>query len=208
VTGQLSTEPFELEVTSLLEGQFDPQKFRDVKGPVELPAPAARWYWWLLGGVAAAAIIIVLVVLLLRWRRGRGPKTIRIPPHQWAREQLRALIDEDLLGRDLIQSFYYQLNGIVRQYIELRFSLTAPEMTTQEFLEALRDSDRLAAEHKGLLERFMAACDMVKYARYQPGKQEIEQVFATARDFIEQTAERGKEVASAAEDAEIQESAA
>jgi hypothetical protein len=146
--------------------------------------------------------------MVIRKRRRRGPRVLQIPPHQWAMEQLQALIDEDLLGRDLVKLFYYRLNGIVRQYIELRFQLMAPEMTTEEFLETLRTSDQLVTGHKDLLERFMAACDMVKYARYRPGTEEIEQVFATARDFIEQTSEAGREVVPVADDEAIQESVA
>lgn len=207
-TNEVRTDSFELEVTSLLEGEFDPEKIRDVKGPVELPRPPRRWYgWW----IAGAVVGLILLILLIRWilrRRRRGPKIVQIPPHQWATEQLRQLIDEDLLGQDQVKPFYYRLNGIVRQYIELRFELTAPEMTTEEFLATLRDNDRLSAGHKGVLEPFMSACDMVKYAKYQPGREEIEQVFATARDFIDQTAERGKEVATTEVDAEIRESAA
>lgn len=208
VTGQVNTDPFELEVTSLLEGQFDPTEFRDVKGPAELPVPPVRWPWWVLGGVAGTVVIVVLVVMLIRRRRRRGPKVARIPPHEWAMAQLQQLIDDDLLGQELIQPFYYRLNAIVRQYIELRYELMAPEMTTEEFLDTLRTSDRLAAGHKGLLERFLAACDMVKYACYRPGGTEIEEVFAAARDFIDQTTERGKAAAPVADDVEMQESAA
>ncbi len=209
IAGEVSTEPFELEVTSLLEGQFDPEKFRDVKGPVEMPEPPSRWYWWAMGITAGAIAVIVVLVILIRRRRRRGPKILRIPPHQWAVEQLQQLLDEDLLGQDRIQAFYYRLNAIVRQYIELRFELMAPEMTSEEFLEALRRSDRLDAGHKEPLERFMAACDPVKYARYLPGRDEVEQVFATARDFIDQTSERGTEVPAPSPDEDNrQESAA
>jgi len=208
ITGQVSTEPFELEVTSLLEGQFDPTKFRDVKEPVGLPEPPSRWYWWVIGGVAGATAVVIVVVWWVRRRRRRGPRVLRIPPHQWAMEELQRLVDEDLLGQDQVQPFYYRLNGIVRQYIELRFELMAPEMTTEEFLATMRDSDRLAGGHKALLEPFMAACDMVKYACYRPGSEEIEQVFAGARHFIEQTAERGKEIRPAVDDEETRESAA
>lgn len=208
ITNGVSTDAFELEVTSLLEGEFDPEKIRDVKGPVELPVPPRRRHeWWIAGGVAVL-IAAVLLLIWIRKRRRRGPRMLRIPPHQWAMEQLQQLINEDLLGKEEIKPFYYRLNAIVRQYIELRFELMAPEMTTEEFLGTLRDSDALSGVHKEVLQPFMAACDMVKYARYRPGREEIEQVFATARDFIDQTADRGKDVATAVVDEAVRESAA
>jgi hypothetical protein len=208
VASEVSTEEFELEVTSLLEGQFDPRKFRDVKGPADLPEPASRRYVWAIGGAAAVAAAVVIIGLLVRRRRRKGILTVQIPPHQWAMQELQRLIDEDLIGQGHVKLFYYRLNAIVRQYIELRFDLMAPEMTTEEFLETLRYSDRLAPAHKALLENFVTACDMVKYACYRPGKEEIEQVFVASRDLIDQTAQRGKEVRPPEEDQAVQEAAA
>ncbi len=196
IVSQVSTEPFELEVTSLLEGQYDPNRFYDVKGPVTLPQGATRWSWWVFGGIVLAAALAAAAVLLIRRRRRKGPFTVQIPPDQWAMEELQRLIDDDLVGRGDIQGFYYRLNAIVRQYIEFRFMLMAPEMTTEEFLETLRQSDRLGTDHKALLEGFLTACDPVKYARYLPEKTEIEQVFNAARDLIVQTT-RGSRAATA-----------
>ena len=45
--GAIRTEPFTIEVTSLLEGEFDPTQFCDIKGPVELPVESERR--WLAG---------------------------------------------------------------------------------------------------------------------------------------------------------------
>ena len=49
---------------------------------------------------------------------------------------LPALVTEDLIARGLIQEFHYRTSGIVRGYIERRFGVSAPEMTTEEFLTA------------------------------------------------------------------------
>ncbi len=204
VRAGLTAEGFELEVTSLLEGEFDPTQFRDVKPPAEIPEPPSRWYAWVIGGFAGLGVLVVIVVLLARRLRGRGPKEITVSPHEWAMDRLQALIDEDLIGQGQVQEFYYRLNAILRQYIELRFGLMAPEMTTEEFLDALRTSDALRPDHKESLERFLAACDLVKYARYEPGSDEVEQVFATARDFIEQTTEPGKRVVALPEEEEAE----
>ncbi len=200
VSSELVTEGFELEVTSLLEGEFDPGKFRDVKGPAVLPREPVKWARWAIGAAVALAVLVTGILLLIRRRRGKGPLTVTIPPHEWAMDELRRLVEEDLIGKQQVQLFYYRLNGIVRQYIELRFNLMAPEMTTEEFLEALRHSNALIAAHKGLIEGFCAACDMVKYARYAPGKEEIEQVFRAARDLIEQTAPAAGQVAAVGND--------
>lgn len=187
IRGELSSEPIPVKVTSLLAGQFDPTKFRDIKGPV--PLPAARtwvWLWWAGGGLLVVAAVVVIVWLIRRWRRpGRVPA---VPPHEWAFDQLRALIDAQLVEQGQVQEFYYRLSEIVRVYIELRFGLMAPERTTEEFLLEAHASRALSAEHKSRLSAFLQACDLVKFARYAPATEEVEQVFGAARDFIEQTA--------------------
>jgi hypothetical protein len=187
IKGELSTEPIPIKVTSLLAGQFDPTKFRDIKGPV--PLPAARtwiWLWWTGGGLLVIVAVVSVVWLIRRWRRpGRVPA---IPPHEWAFDQLRALIDAQLVEQGQVQEFYYRLSEIVRVYIELRFGLMAPERTTEEFLIEAHASPALSAEHKRRLADFLQACDLVKFARYAPATDEVEQVFNAARDFIDQTA--------------------
>jgi hypothetical protein len=75
----------------------------------------------------------------------------------------------------------------VRQYIERRFSLMAPERTTDEFLAEVRNDPSLSGPHKELLSSFLQAADMVKFARYEPEQREIDQALSAARDFIEQT---------------------
>jgi hypothetical protein len=187
IRGELSTEPIPVKVTSLLAGQFDPTKFRDIKGPVPLPAAQTWvWLWWAGGGLLVVAAVVGVVWLVKRRRRpGRVPA---IPPHEWAFDQLRALIDAQLVEQGQVQEFYYRLSEIVRVYIELRFGLMAPERTTEEFLVEAHASRALSAEHKRRLADFLQACDLVKFARYAPATEEVEQAFGAARDFIDQTA--------------------
>ena len=121
-------------------------------------------------------------------RRRRRPERRRlVAPHDWAFDELRALIDEQLIEQGQVQEFFYRLSEITRMYIELRFGLMAAEQTTEEFLADAQSSSALSAEHKRLLADFLQACDLVKFARYEPGNEEIERAFSSTRDFVEQT---------------------
>ncbi len=193
IESSVRTEPLEVEVESLLAGQFDPQQFHDLKGPETLPRPRSAAIALAAGGALAALGLAAAAAWWWRRRRARQA-TVRMPPHQWAMLELERLVAEDLVGRGAVAEFYYRLNGLLRQYIELRIGLAAPEQTSEEFLRALDDDHRLPDEHKESLRGFVAACDPVKYARYAPGREEIEAVFAAARDFIMRTAEREREV--------------
>lgn len=190
VESSLSTEPIEITVASLAEGEFDPTQFRDVKGPVELPV-SRTWAWtgWVAGGLFIAGMAVPLGTWLVR-RAKRPAATVVIAAHEWAFDELQRLIDDRLIEDGLIHEFYFRLSMIVRQYIEMRFSLMAPERTTEEFLEEVQGSDALGLEHRGMLRGFLQACDLVKFALYEPGSEEIERAFNAARDFVDQSADR------------------
>src|SRR5215470_6301531 len=54
IESSVQVEPLKLTVESLLAGQFDPQKFNDIKGAVALPRPRSlRILAWAAGAVAA-----------------------------------------------------------------------------------------------------------------------------------------------------------
>ena len=88
-----------------------------------------------------------------------------------------------------IKEYYVRVSDTVRRYIEAVFSLRAPEMTTQEFLTSLSDSQKLSIGYKDLLKSFMEACDLVKFAKHAPSRAEIDSVLTTAKKFIEETKE-------------------
>ncbi|MBI4309916.1 MAG: hypothetical protein HY591_06255, partial [Candidatus Omnitrophica bacterium] len=75
----------------------------------------------------------------------------------------------------------------VRHYLEDRFQIKAPEMTTEEFLNLVKTSPALKEEHKRILRDFLNGCDMVKFARHEPTVEEAQANFDLARQLIEET---------------------
>ncbi len=175
-----------IEVKSLLAKAKDMTDIRDIKGPVMV---SARKQWFALFG---AVIFSVLAVFLLRSRRRNksAPVIQARPAHEIAFEQLDELRRRDLISQGKIKEYFIEVSGIVRHYLENRFSLKAPEMTTEEFLLHLRDGSLLKTEHKTLLKDFLVACDLVKFAKYAPNPQEIDMTYQFARNFVEQTKEQ------------------
>ncbi len=187
----VTTDEFMVTVTSLMEGEFDPTAYRDIKGPVELPRDRTwAWAWWVGGGIAGTAAFVLLIVWLVRRSRRAAPEIV-IPAHEWAFDQLQALIEEQLVENGMVHEFYFRLSMIVREYIERRFDLTAAEWTTEEFLVEVQRSLKLPVEYRGMLGNFLIACDRVKFAMHEPRATEIEQAFNAARDFVEESADRG-----------------
>ncbi|NUQ47194.1 MAG: hypothetical protein HUU22_14310 [Phycisphaerae bacterium] len=184
---ELSAGPLVIRVASVVGDDADPTHFRDIKGAVDVPLERA--WAWALWALAAIVVLAGAFVALRARRRARAADTPPPPPpHVWALGELDRLAAEDLPGRGAYHEYYYRLSGIVRQYIERRFGLMAPERTTEEFLlEAGRDPS-LRDEHRALLAPFLQACDLVKFARYEPSRSDAESAMQTARTFVAQTA--------------------
>ena len=111
------------------------------------------------------------------------------PAHETALEALRKLRNKDYLRTGRVREYYFELSDIARHYVEDRFQLRAPEMTTEEFLSTLKDSRVLRSGQKTLLSDFLSHCDMVKFAKYQPDENESDASYESARRFIEETKE-------------------
>jgi hypothetical protein len=182
---ELTTEPIDIEVTSLLDDQRAELKIEDIEDVVEIPEePSFRWAW-ALGVVAVLAAGGTWFWL----RRKRVKELVRIfkPAHELAYERLRILVKEDLVGAGRIKEFYERISDILRHYIEHRFSLRAPERTTEEFLYELANTNVLPEADKDSLAQFLQHCDLVKFARHEPTAEQIQETFDLVKAFIEKT---------------------
>jgi len=112
---------------------------------------------------------------------------IVIPADVWARRLIAALIAENLLERGAAQEFHYRVSYILRGYIERRFDVSAGEMTTEEFLNAIVSDRRFGSDVTTELHPFMIACDLVKYARHQPTPEESMTALRATEAFVERT---------------------
>jgi len=153
---------------------------REVKPPVSLPGSGV----W----VAVALLFALLGALaaLFWWRRRRRtqPRTEpEIPPHVTARDRLRAALA--LIGQP--GPFCVAVSQIVRVYLEQQFDLRAPERTTEEFLAELQTSALLSLDQKRSLANFLTQCDLVKFARYEPGEPELRNLYDAAVRLVEET---------------------
>ena len=85
-------------------------------------------------------------------------------------------------------------------YLEQRYDIRAPELTTEEFLQVASRAARAdgRASHAALA--FLERCDRVKFAGYRPDAEESIDTLAAARAFVEDTRlrERARSPATAA----------
>lgn len=157
---------------------------RDIKPPMKIPT-GWEWLWWTLGGLFVLGMLLGLVALIifLVLKNKRANLPLPIPAHERARRKLEAALDLF----DQPKPFCTVVSDAVRLYLEERFGLRAPERTTDEFLADLSKSSALTQAQKESLQEFLSACDMVKFAKYEPQRPELENLYKSALRLIEET---------------------
>ena len=201
--------PFVVKVSpKLLSARSDEGKYSFVAGPVKFEQPAARepvtgemecspsrdlpplsWklVGWIALALAVAAIVLVALVALVRYL-ARRVKEHRMSPIERAWAELDRLLKKGLPGRGRYKDFYVELTMVVRRYIQRRYGIRAPHMTTEEFLRAAKPSDELR--------RFLESADMVKFAGVEATPDMADEATDSARTYLKSdnaTAADGKE---------------
>ena len=150
--------------------------------PEELPTEESYRKWWyaMLLPIAAA----VVVWLLLRRRNRARPV---IPPWVSAGEEL-ARLEGDLARREFAAAEgVRRLSDILRNYLAARFDLPVTTETTAEFMAGAADAEFLGSGDREFLRAFLAAADLVKFARVPADRSELERSIETARALVEHT---------------------
>ena len=154
---------------------------RDIKPPVEI---SSGWnlVWW------ALAVVALLVILRLAWlyrrkRRSQIPAEPPVPAHVRAKQKL----EEALALITQPKPFVIAVSDTARMYLEERFDFRAPERTTEEFLHELHGTELLLPDQKESVGNFLEGCDLVKFAKYEPGENELRGLHSSALRLVEET---------------------
>jgi hypothetical protein len=154
---------------------------RDIKPPVAISS-GWEWLWWTLTVLLAVAMLVWAWRYWLK-RRAQIPIVPPLPAHIRARQKLQEALA--LLAQP--KPFCILVSDTLRGYLEERFTFHAPERTTEEFLYELRETDRLTRDQKESLGDFLQRCDLVKFAKYEPGEPELRDLHGSALRLVEET---------------------
>lgn len=197
---ELVSNALKLDVSSALTDKDGPEQPRDITGALLPPKPPMP-LWMRITLAAGTAVLLVGVWrayrALRRWLLRPAPPIL---PEVWALRALADLAGGDWFERGRMREYYYRLTEVVRSYIERKFGLAAPEMTTEEFLAVLARDRRAVPYDAARLRQFLEACDIVKYAAWEPRREDAEAGLATARAFVHATAAAQPRAADPARD--------
>lgn len=194
---ELFSEAVLFTVASVLPEEAAPalRPPREALPPLPPPAPR-RWPYVL----AIALALTALAPLALRAWVAHRRRARQRSAYDLARARLVELLARPRpTDAATMDHFFVELSALVRRYLEDRFTLRAPELTTEEFLALTGDSPDLTSAHRRLLRDFLRGADLVKFAHHVPSLQDLEAAIDSARRFLDETREHAPLIDVAAE---------
>ena len=181
------TAPVPVKIGSLIANEPEPA-LKDAAPPVTVMVENL-WPAYIAGGLVAAglgALLTMLIVRRLRARRGERPGPPPRPAHEVALEKLDRLGAYGFLENADNRPFYFAVSEIMREYLGGRYGFDSLELTTDELCAELR---RRAGRElvRGEVEGWLAACDLVKFAKISPTASEARGALESAIRIVSTT---------------------
>ena len=160
----------------------------DIKGIITYPVTLSEVLPWLLGAFVAVLLLALGIWLFMRYReRKYGPSVPSEPAHITALRLLDKYRGSKFWAPDKQKAFYSGVTDVLKNYIDARFGVDAPEMTTAELFDALKDCRDITPDlYEGLKDMFERA-DFVKFAKHLANDDENASVLPLAVRFVTAT---------------------
>ena len=161
----------------------------DIVPPRTAPVTFSEIVPWLVIAIISLAVIYLLARFLPRnpLRRFVKPPAPAEPAHVIALRELYKLRDEALWQRGEVKEFYSRLSDILRRYIDNRYGIMSPELTTDETVRMLQKAAVTTHDQMSLIKELLSLSDMVKFAKYLPQIEVHEKSHNEGIRFVELT---------------------
>ncbi len=128
--------------------------------------------------------LIAAVIIYLKKRQKKIEEIVaHVAPDVAAYSQLDELAGLEIpVGRE----FYFRLSAILRNFIRGRFSIDAPEMTTEQLLPKIMEIN-LGHEINQQLKTFFYSSDPIKFADIAADPEKMKDDLLFVRNFVKET---------------------
>ena len=149
----------------------------------------SHFYRFFHSGMLLVTLLVILAVCLtqLRRRRAAGEDKPKDPAYIVALRELDKWRGDKFWAPDKQKSYYSGITDALKNYIEDRFGVDAPEMTTAELFDALKQAEDLPADLREELRELFECADFVKFAKHTASQEENARALPTAVRFVTST---------------------
>ena len=154
----------------------------------DLPPLSWKLFGQIVFALAIAAIVATALFHLVRFIR-RKIREHRMSPIERAWVELDRLLGRGLPGRGRYKDFYVELTMVVRRYIQRKYGVKAPNMTTPEFLREIAQA-RSEIGGREELQKFLESSDMVKFAGIEATPEMADDATDSARKYLREDGEK------------------
>jgi len=159
VPGQTGTVPGQPQSAGK-EKTVQMTDIHDIKPPEDIGVDLTILYYILLSILIMGILAAIFLYFRKRKKRIKEKKFVTLSPDEAAYASLDEMTDvESLEGKE----FYFRLSAILRNYIEGRYGINAPEMTTEEFIPRIEELG-IGKELRKSLRELLHATDPIKFA--------------------------------------------
>ena len=160
----------------------------DIKGQIEYPVTFKEVLPWVLGGIAVIALILLAFKLIDRANKRKAealkPKD---PAYIVALRELDKYRSDKYWAPERQKAFYSGITDALKFYMDDRFGVDAPEMTTAELFDALKSDKDITPEMYSELKELFERADFVKFAKHVASDEENAGALPLAVRFVTTT---------------------
>jgi hypothetical protein len=157
---------------------------RDLKPLLKEPVRVGEFSGYALWALLVVAAVAGALWWLIKHRPQRPAAAApREEPHVEAIRELEKLHREKLWQHGKHKLYYTRLTDILRRYMEGRWGIAAPEMTSDETLAAAHEQG-VQGDALENLRSVLHSADLVKFAKYTPEPEENEAAWNRSYNFV------------------------
>ncbi|MBR4524877.1 MAG: hypothetical protein IKP15_04945 [Bacteroidales bacterium] len=162
-------------------------QIHDIKGQIRYPLTFQETLPWIGGVLLLAALVALLVWWLRRRSSAAAAEAHKDPAYIVALRELDKWRGDKFWAPEKQKAYYSGITDALKTYIEDRFGVDAPEMTTAELFDALKGAEDLPADLREELRGVFECADFVKFAKHVASDEDNARALPTAVRFVTST---------------------
>jgi hypothetical protein len=184
--GVLKTEPLIIKVVPVERKPNDKDDIREIKKQIYLRDLTILYIILIILFLVGLFLLFKKYLFLKKEKITEIKEEKKLPEDIEALNKIEQLLYKNYLKDGKIKEFYFELSEIFREYLSRRYNIITLERTSSEILFDLNKIIYDRDIFKNITE-FFNDTDLVKFAKYIPSKNEIEDIIKLTKEIIERT---------------------